>query len=240
LSQHSIVAEPTADARRPTAAPSILVVDTDQDTRARYRRSFERDGFEVTEAADGREALTSALVRPPTLVVTETRLPFVDGYALCEILRVDRTTADVPILVVTAEARPAQIERVRTAGADIVLLKPTTSERLLAETRRLVADAKSMRAHAATARATARDQREATSRQRIRLSKACARFATTNPPAKPPSIVCPSCDGPLTYEQSYVGGVSDKHREQWDEYTCPAACGTFQYRQRTRKLRRIE
>jgi CheY-like chemotaxis protein len=219
---------------------TILVVDADDETRALYRHSFSLAGCEVVEAADGREALTKALIRPPTLVVTETRLPFVDGYALCEILRVDRTTADVPILIVTAEARPAQIERARKAGADTVLIKPTTAEHVLSEARRLMADAKRIRASAATVRATALTQRDTAARQRTRLSKSCSRFTTTTPPNTPPSLVCPSCDHPLTYEHSYVGGVSDHHPEQWDEYICPATCGRFQYRQRTRKLRRVE
>lgn len=43
---------------------------------------------------------------------------------------------------------------------------------------------------------------------------------------------------PLQYERSHIGGVSHVHAEQWDDYEC-AACGTFQYRQRTRKLRRV-
>jgi CheY-like chemotaxis protein len=226
---------------RAAALPwTILVVDADEETRTLYRQSFSLAGCEVVEASDGREALTKALIRPPTLVVTETRLPFVDGYALCEILRVDRTTADVPILIVTAEARPAQIDRARQAGADTVLIKPTTPEQVLSETRRLVANAKDIRAYASTARATAVAHRETAARQRTRLSKSCSRFTTTTPPQTPPSLVCPTCDHPLTYEHSHVGGVSDRHPEQWDEYSCPATCGRFQYRQRTRKLRHVE
>jgi predicted RNA-binding Zn-ribbon protein involved in translation (DUF1610 family) len=62
---------------------------------------------------------------------------------------------------------------------------------------------------------------------------------TTQPPLKPPALTCPSCDRHLTYEESYVGGVSQRHAEQWDYYDCPV-CGRFQYRQRTRKLRRVE
>jgi predicted RNA-binding Zn-ribbon protein involved in translation (DUF1610 family) len=40
------------------------------------------------------------------------------------------------------------------------------------------------------------------------------------------------------YEQSHIGGVSAKHPEQWDDFICPT-CGTFEYRHRTRKLRRV-
>jgi hypothetical protein len=89
-------------------------------------------------------------------------------------------------------------------------------------------------------RASAVTQRQQAERQRVRLSKSFSRFATTVPPVSPPGLVCPSRDHTLTYGESYVGGVSDRHPEQWDHYTCPGSCGAFQYRHRTRKLRRID
>ena len=43
----------------------------------------------------------------------------------------------------------------------------------------------------------------------------------------------------LRYAKSHIGGVSAKQSEQWDDYECSDGCGSFQYRQRTRKLRKI-
>lgn len=223
---------------QPGMPASILVVDADDDTRAFYREWFARYGCEVVEAPDGRDALTKALVRPPALVLTETNLPFVDGYALCEILRRDPATRHVPILVITAESRPREIERARRAGADSVLVKPTMADEMLSETRRLVAVAEQMGTDAASARANAMSQRDHAPGPRKRLSKAIARFATTTPSQTPPPLVCPSCDMTLTYKHSYIGGVSVRHPEQWDHYEC-LSCGPFQYRHRTRKLRRL-
>jgi hypothetical protein len=65
------------------------------------------------------------------------------------------------------------------------------------------------------------------------------RVETDAPPAAPPSLVCPACDKPLVYARSHVGGVNARSSEQWDYFDCPSGCGTFQYRQRTRKLRRV-
>jgi len=211
----------------------VLVADADADTRALYREAFHSNGWDVVEVADGREALATALASPPALVVTEIRLPFLDGYALCDILRRDPATTAVPILVVTAEARVAGTDGERTVGADAVLIKPTTPERVLAETRRLLSDRRDAddRSDAPAAR-----RPEESSHLRPRLSKAFARFATTTPPASPPRLLCPSCDEPLTYERSYVGGVNAKQAEQWDVFECPGSCGTFEYRHRTRKL----
>jgi CheY-like chemotaxis protein len=212
----------------------VLVVDPDADTRALYREAFDANGWDVVEGADGREALAKALTRPPALVVTEIRLPFLDGYALCDILRRDPATTTVPILVVTAEARVAGPDGARRVGANAVLVKPTTSEQVLAETRRLLSDRRDTDRSESPAAAPPVES----SPLRPRLSKSFARFATTTPPASPPQLACPSCDESLTYEQSYVGGVSAKNAEQWDVYVCPRSCGAFQYRHRTRKLGR--
>ena len=64
------------------------------------------------------------------------------------------------------------------------------------------------------------------------------RCTTTDPPTAPPALRCPKCDCALIYERSHLGGVSNRLAEQWDDYTCPA-CGTFEYRHRTRKLREL-
>ncbi len=216
------------------SAPRILVIDADVDTRALYRDSFTPAGYDVVEASDGREALSQAVMHPPSLVVTEINLPFIDGYALCELLRRDRTTADVPILVITTEARPAQIDRARQAGADVVLIKPTTIESILNAMRRLLAHSTDL-GERGTDESANRPGRS--KRQKV-LSKSFSRSATTTPPATPPELPCPACNRPLKYERSEIGGVSHRHPEQWDYYTC-ATCGTFQHRQRTHKLRRV-
>lgn len=223
-------------------ASSILIVDADADTRALYRECFANDVSDIIEAADGREALAKALMRPPTLVVTEVALPFMNGYALCDILRQDHTTAHVRILIVTAAARAIELDRARRAGADAVLVKPTTPEAIVSEMRRLLSDGPRGREPLQTAADTAvplpSEPAGTRPNRRRALVKQHQRFATATPPSPPPTLMCPACDRPLKYEQSQIGGVSTKHAEQWDYFTCPT-CGTFQYRQRTRKLRRV-
>jgi len=207
-----------ANARRPPApTPSILVVDTDADTRAFYRESLAIAGCDVVEASDGRDALVQALMHAPTLVITEIRLPFIDGYALCEILRRGLTTAHVPILVVTTEARPAQIGRARKAGANVVLIKPTPIEDILNEMRRLVADSTdpgergtATSANAATERDESANRLPRSEHQTV-LSKSFSRLATATPPASPPQLRCSSCAGWLRYERGQIGGVSHRH-----------------------------
>jgi two-component system, chemotaxis family, chemotaxis protein CheY len=213
----------------------VLVADADADTRLLYRESLRLAGCDVVDAADGRDALVKALSHRPTLVITETRLPILDGYALCQVLRRDSATRGVPILVVTAETRPNELNRAREAGADGLLIKPVSPDAVLNEIQRLLRYREGPGQSAAADPAAARLSNE---HRRKSLAKAHPRFETKTPPEKPPDLYCPSCDSALTYEHSYVGGVSNRHWEQWDHYSCPTACGTFEYRHRTRKLRR--
>jgi CheY-like chemotaxis protein len=97
------------------------------------------EGHEIVEAADGQDAVDKATASPPALVMTETRLPGLDGYAVCKSLRRDNRTSTVPIIVATAEATRETFDLARAAGADLVFLKPIPLEALLREIRTLTA-----------------------------------------------------------------------------------------------------
>lgn len=215
----------------PRVLPRVLVVDGDADNRELYRDSFTLEGWAVTEAGDGREALVHALTSRPSVVVTELRLPLIDGVALCEILRKDRSTEAVPILVVTSETRAVELARAERAGASAVLIKPSTPDLIVAEMKRLVEAASN------AARLSALHTRPAPAGRRS-LVKAHRRLSTTTPDQPPPSLSCPICTQPLKYQETFIGGVSSRHPERWDYYHC-ARCGQFQYRYRTRKLRHL-
>jgi len=215
----------------------ILVADVDNGTRSRYRESLRRLGCDVVEAADGREALVHALSHRPTLVVIDADLPVIDGYALCDVLRRDSVTRGVPILVVTTETQPTELDRARDAGADGVLIKPVSPDVLLNEIQRLLRHPEQTSTSGPLKPTAARAPK---ARSRKPLNKDHSRFETTAPPNPPPTLVCRVCDRPLLYEQSYLGGVNARQPERWDHYRCPGGCGTFVYRHRTGKVRRVE
>jgi CheY-like chemotaxis protein len=228
-----------------TARLSALLADRDDDTRQMYGAFLRSLAIDVDEASDGREALAKALARPYDVVITETRLAGINGYELCQLLRRDVATKATPIIVVTAEAFATNIERARKAGADQVLVKPCLPDQLLMEMRRLVVawlryQSQQIRARLATQLTHSQAlqaPRDATERRA--LSRLFSREVTNTPPDVPPTLVCPMCDQPLQYRTSHVGGVSERHREQWDYFECSNGCGDFQYRQRTRKLRKV-
>ena len=110
-----------------------LLVDRDDDTRQMYAEFLRHGPWTIEEASDGREALAKAIARRPDIVITETRLPGINGYDLCGLLRRDAATRDIPIIVVTADAYAADVQHARDAGADTVLVKPCLPEQLADE-----------------------------------------------------------------------------------------------------------
>jgi CheY-like chemotaxis protein len=206
----------------------VLIVDGDADTRDMYCDAFSSAGWYIAEASDGREAVVRVLTEKPSVIVTELRLPFISGLALCDILRRDPKTARLPILIVTSETRAVELAKAERVGANATLVKPASPDAMLLEMHRLVAFSASPIGSTSSLPAPAG--------RRTSLAKAYRPGATTSPLIQPANLVCPLCDRWLQYRKTYAGGVSHVHPEQWDIYTC-ASCGDFEYRHRTHKLR---
>jgi hypothetical protein len=132
-------------------------------------------------------------------------------------------------VILTGDTFTADLDRARQSGADTVMTKPCLPDQLFEEIRRLARRGPTL---------PALDGIPARMRK-ASLKDPGLRRDTTAPPAAPPALFCPNCDRLLVYERSHIGGVGGRATEQWDYFNCPGGCGTFQYRSRTRKLRRI-
>lgn len=112
----------------------VLVVDDEAKIRDVLRAYLETEGFTVSEAATGREALKSATDanRRPMLVLLDVGLPDLDGL---EVLRMIRQTSDVPVILVTARAEEVDKLVGLGVGADDYVTKPFSPREVVARVR---------------------------------------------------------------------------------------------------------
>src|ERR671923_2095088 len=113
----------------------VLVVDDDADIRNLVRELLERQGYDVTDAANGREGLRAFYAGTPDVVVLDVGMPEMDGFQTLERIR---DLSDVPVIMLTA--RTAELEKVRglKAGADDYVAKPFGRQELLARVEALL------------------------------------------------------------------------------------------------------
>ncbi len=107
----------------PSGKTRILVADDDPQMRRLIRSILERDGYEVTEAVDGLDALESVENHPVDLMVMDIDMPRLDGLGVLEELRARVKTSSVPVIVLTARIDETEAQ-VLELGAQDYLSKP--------------------------------------------------------------------------------------------------------------------
>jgi two-component system phosphate regulon response regulator PhoB len=109
----------------------ILVAEDDPDIRHLVTVKLHRAGFEVAAVPDGYAALREAHTGAPDLALLDVRMPRISGVEVCRELRADRRTAAVPVIMLTARARPQDLEQAYAAGATDYVVKPFSPRELL-------------------------------------------------------------------------------------------------------------
>ncbi len=120
----------------PSSEPLVLVVDDEATLRQALERALRLEGFAVTTAAGGREALAEVARTPPAVIVLDVTMPDLDGVSVVRRLRADGI--DVPVCILSArddvEDRVAGLQ----AGADDYLVKPFALSELVARLQALL------------------------------------------------------------------------------------------------------
>ena len=124
---------------RPAPAPRghVLVVDDDESARQALERALRDDGFSVSAAADGVDALAEASRAPPDVVLTDLQMPRMDGVELCQSLHA--IDPDLPVIVVTASSEMQSVVGSLRAGAEDYLVKPLEYDVVLWRVERAIA-----------------------------------------------------------------------------------------------------
>jgi len=102
----------------------ILVVDDEKTISSYLQRKLGKLGYTVVTAEDGEQALELAFAHLPDIVLLDVKLPKLDGYEVCKRLRADPSTAGSVVLMLSAKAQQAEIQRGLEVGADKYLCKP--------------------------------------------------------------------------------------------------------------------
>jgi len=114
----------------------ILLVEDEENIRETVKLNFELENYEVVAAANGRDALKYAKEQHFDVMVLDVMLPEIDGYQLCEQIRL--SDRDTPIIFLTAKDQAQDRIQGLKKGADDYLVKPFVFEELLLRVRRLI------------------------------------------------------------------------------------------------------
>ena len=121
----------TAGSRR--AGRKILLVDDSAQSRSIYRNKLGLEGFAVTEAANGVEALKQLSEMIPDLVILDLWMEGIDGFKILQLMQLNPKLKDIPVIVLSARTVPADIQKAISLGAREYLPKMSTSPVKLTE-----------------------------------------------------------------------------------------------------------
>lgn len=119
-------------------ANRVLVVDDEVDLVDALAIRLESDGFEVLKALDGKEGYEKAQVNKPDAMILDLRMPRMDGFQVCRLIKFDDILKSIKIIIITAHNSEVERKISQTVGADAFVGKPYDYAELLKTLKTLV------------------------------------------------------------------------------------------------------
>jgi two-component system, cell cycle response regulator DivK len=113
------------------ATATIMVVEDNEPSRDALARRLQRRGYRVLMAVDGQQAVTTAHMELPDLILMDLGLPVIDGWEATRQLKNDRLTRHIPVIVLSAHAMTNDRDLALEVGANDFDTKPVRFEQLL-------------------------------------------------------------------------------------------------------------
>ena len=115
--------------------PHVLIVEDEAALVTMLRYNLESEGYRVSEAVDGEEAILLVIEEPPDLILLDWMLPSLSGIEVCRRIRRNESARDVPIVMLTARGEDSDRVRGLDSGADDYITKPFSPRELMARVR---------------------------------------------------------------------------------------------------------
>ena len=116
----------------------ILIVDDEPNVVVPIQFLMEQQGYKVMTAERGEDALDLIYQYKPDLVLLDIMLPGIDGYEVCEIIRLNPDFRNIKIIFLTAKGREVEIAKGLALGADAYITKPYSNAALVAKVKELL------------------------------------------------------------------------------------------------------
>ena len=115
--------------------PHVLIVEDEAALVTMLRYNLESEGYRVSEAVDGEEAILLVIEESPDLILLDWMLPSLSGIEVCRRIRRNESARDVPIIMLTARGEDSDRVRGLDSGADDYITKPFSPRELMARVR---------------------------------------------------------------------------------------------------------
>jgi len=116
----------------------ILIADDEPNILISLEYLMKREGYSVSVARDGQEAIDAVLRDHPALVLLDVMMPKKSGFEVCQELRANDVTKDTLILMLTAKGRETDVAKGLGVGADAYMMKPFSTRELTEKVRQML------------------------------------------------------------------------------------------------------